>query len=230
MSLLQAHRAFLERALDRLTPDPRVAAVLLAGSAGRGEADEWSDLDIIVVADEETATVLATPAEAGHLGDLAIWVDCSFNAPFGGTQAFTRYLVPEGMVLVDCNAWPLAAARHPVGARLLWIRDGLAIEPFDGTSVDFVKSRPRRKMPPYSRQQRAEWELCMCHIAISLPMRGRDVQPALKLIGIEGKAPSDLAGQLNMIRDHIVRLEPWVTPRVFRPSLARVDTALAMAG
>lgn len=230
MSLLEAHQAFLEQSVETLTGDSRVAAVLLGGSTGRGEADEWSDLDVTVVSYEDTATVLATPAEAERLGDLAIWVDCSFNAPIGGTQAFTRYLVPEGMVLVDWNAWPLPAARRTTGSRLLWSRPGVALEPFDGTSVELVSSRPRRQIPPYSRRQRAEWELCMCHIALSLPMRDRDVEPALKLIGIPGTPPSDPVGQVLMIRDHVVRLEPWVAPRAFQPSLARIDAAIAALG
>jgi predicted nucleotidyltransferase len=81
MSLLHAHRDFLSQALERLCSDPRVAAVLVSGSVGRGEEDEWSDLDLIVACFEESATVVATPMEAERFDDLALWVDCSFNAP-----------------------------------------------------------------------------------------------------------------------------------------------------
>jgi len=150
MSLLEAHREFLRRALDQLTQDPRLAAVLVSGSTGRGEEDEWSDLDLVVVCDESTAT---------------------------------------------------------------------------GTFHDLVVSRPRRVIPPYSRQQRAEWELCMCHLALSLPVRHRDARQALLTIGITGDPGPHPADQVKAIRGHIEGLQPWIAPRALQASLQRVDVA-----
>jgi len=202
-----------------------VVAVLVSGSTGRGQEDEWSDLDLIVVSSEETATVLATPVEAERFGDLVAWVDCSFNAPLGATQAFARYLTPEGLVLVDWNAWPLAAARLTAGSRVLWSRPEITIDTFDGTFYDLVVSRPRRQIAPYSRQQRAEWELCMCHLAVSLPARGRDARPALLTIGSTVDPGPEPVDQLAAIADHIESLRSWLPPRTFRASLERVEAA-----
>ncbi len=92
MSVQEAQREFLEAAVERLAGDDRVAGVLLVGSAGRGEADEWSDLDIEVIADDDRSSeVVSNPHAAEQFGDLLVWVDCSFNAVLGGTMAFSRY-------------------------------------------------------------------------------------------------------------------------------------------
>ena len=84
MSVVEAQHEFLEATTERLSADAGVAAVILVGSAGRGEADDWSDLDIDVVADDEcSAEVLSHPYAAEQFGDLLVWVDCSFNAVIG---------------------------------------------------------------------------------------------------------------------------------------------------
>ena len=224
-SLAAAHQVFLEQAVELLSADRRVDAVLITGSAGRGEQDEWSDLDIGVVSSEDQATVLASPSEAERFGDLGIWVDCSFNAPIGGTMAFSRYLTVDGLVLVDWHVWPAEAARATSGTRVLWTRSGVALSSFDGTVVDLVSSRPRRTLPPYSRQQRAEWELCMAHIAIARPARHEDATPMLRLLGVEEEVPAAPAAQLDVIERHVVSLQPWVAPRIFGPSLERIRAA-----
>ena len=225
MTLLDAHRSFLDRAQAVLADDDRVLAIVLTGSAGRGEQDEWSDLDIGVMSSEANATVLATPTEAERLGDLAIWVDCSFNAPIGGTMAFSRYLVPEGLVLVDWHIWPSGAGRATSGSQVLWTRAGFDLEPFDGTLVDWVGSQSRRSPPPYSRQQRAEWELCMAHIATSRPARGQDATSMLQLMGVTAEFGTEPETQLDAIAAHVAGLEQWVAPRVFGPTLGRIEAA-----
>ena len=86
-------------------------------------------------------------------------------------MTFARYLVGDDLVLVDWHVWPLERARLTTGSSILWQRAGLQLEPFDGTVVDLTSSQELRTIPPYSRQQRAEWELCMLQIAASRPAR-----------------------------------------------------------
>jgi predicted nucleotidyltransferase len=225
MSLLGAHIAFLDEALARLKDDDRVVAVLLGGSAGRGEADDWSDLDIQVVSSETSASVVSSSMEAERFGDLVIWVDCSWNAPVGGTMAFARYLAPEGLIMVDWNAWPLVAACLPLGCRPLWIRPGVDLPTFEGTLHEWITSRPRQPTLPYSRQQRLEWELCMLHITMSRPARLMDATQMCQIIGIREELPEEPIGQLDVIGHHLATLEPWVTPRAFNASIDRLNAA-----
>lgn len=232
-ALLRARQAFLERAVERLARDPRVLAVLVSGSTGRGQADDWSDLDLVLVSGEDPASLLSGPHEAEEFGDLAIWVDCSWNAPPGGTMAFSRYLAPEGMLLVDWTVWPAWAGRRTTGTELLWSAAGFELESFDGNVAELTLSRERRQPPPHSRQQRAEWELCMCHIAMSRPARQEDAGQICDPIGIAGDLGSTPEDQLEAVARHVAQLEPWITPRAYAATLQRltaIRSTLALTG
>lgn len=206
-------------------------AVTLSGSGGRGEADEWSDLDIhVVAADGESEEVLSNPHSAEKFGDLAVWVDCSFNAAPGGSMTFARYLAPEGLIMVDWHVSPQRLARQTSGSLPLWTRPGFALRTFDGNLVELVMSRPRRQPPPYSRQQRAEWELCMIHIATSRPPRGLDGRDLHKLIGLEHDTGPEPAAQLAGLARHLEKLRPWIAPRALRATEERVDAARRAVG
>lgn len=223
-----AHDRFLADAVRRLAEDERVAAVVLTGSGGRGEADDWSDLDINVIAvDDESNELLANPHEAEAFGDLAVWVDCSFNAPPGGAMTFARYLVGDDLVLVDWHAWPRSRARLTSGARVLWSRPGVALEPFDGTVVDLTGSQELRTIPPYSRQQRAEWELCMLQIAASRPARGEDAREIAALIGVTIADGRDAHDQLDALEAHLHALTPLLAPRAWDATRRRFDLVRA---
>src|SRR5262245_27304401 len=109
------------------------------------------------------------------------------------------------------------------GSRLLWARGDTALEPFEGTLVDLIFAVPRRTIPQHSRQQRADWELCMAHIAMARPARGEDATDMLQLMGAAPPLGTDPATQLDTIARHLMTLEPLVAPRVFARSLERLD-------
>lgn len=227
----EAQKSFLEAAVDRLAEDARIAAVVLVGSAGRGDADEWSDLDIDVIADDDCSSqVLSNPHAAEQFGDLLLWVDCSFNAVVGGAMAFSRYDSEAGTVMVDWHVFPRSSGRLTTGSRLLWSRNDVQMERFDGNIVDLVSSQERRRIPPYSRQQRAEWELCMIDIAAARPPRGHDGRDLHRFIGLEADTGPGLHDQLDGLETHMRGLRAWVTPRAFEACSARLAAARAALG
>lgn len=226
MSLTAAREQFLDRALEQLAHDRRVAAVIISGSSGRGEADEWSDLDLNVVVDDEASPdFLSHPSDAEQFGDLVLWVDCSFNAVPGGSMSFSRYASEAGLVMVDWNASPLSTAQLTAGSRLLWSRPGVELPTFSGNLVELIDATGRRRPPPYSSQQRAEWELCMVHIATSRPPRGQDGRPQHRLIGLEEDTGPDPIDQLDGLRRHVEKLRPLVAPRAVAGTLDRLAAA-----
>lgn len=231
MRIPEAQDQFLQATVDKLAGDDRVSAILLVGSAGRGEADEWSDLDIDVIADDEWSSEVVSCAHAAEeFGDLAVWVDCSFNAVVGGTMAFSRYLCDAGLLMVDWHVFPRSAARLTEGAQVLWSRPGFVLEPFDGNLVDLVLASQRRRIEPYSRQQRAEWELCMIDIAAGRPPRGQDGRDLHRLIGIDVDTGPEPGRQLDGLEEHLQRLRSWLAPRAFEASAARLTSARAALG
>jgi len=222
-----AHRTFERHAAEQLAGDSRVVAAFVSGSRGGRAGDAWADIDVHVLADDAVShEVLATPAGAEHYGDLVLWVDCSFNAPAGGTMAFARYLVDGELVLVDWHVWPARMACLPTGSRLVYQRaDCPALAPFDGTTVDRLVTEERRRVPPWSKQQRIEWETCLVHIATAFPVRGHDPSRMLELIGAAAVPPDDRRGQLSVLRHHVESRRPWLTPRAIDATLGRLAAA-----
>jgi hypothetical protein len=110
------YRALYDRSLEVLGSDPRVVSISCSGSVGAGTADQWSDLDISIIASPEhhaslltdwpewlaaiTPTVFArTPIAPfiinsvtadGLTLDLSIWSGTAFEAP-----ASTQYVVGQ---------------------------------------------------------------------------------------------------------------------------------------
>ena len=95
-----------ERRLASLLERVRARAVWLAGSAGRGRADEWSDLDLILV-------------DGAPLLDEALlaWENPG-NGPVGGGYFGSLFAVGPLTLWVDWYLWP-ADAPTPGDARLL---------------------------------------------------------------------------------------------------------------
>lgn len=67
-----AAAALLLRIVDLLRAEPRVLAAWLYGSHGRGQADEYSDLDVWVVAEDVDGLLADWPALAGRLGEVVL--------------------------------------------------------------------------------------------------------------------------------------------------------------
>jgi predicted nucleotidyltransferase len=126
----QARDALLARVAQALEADARVTAAWLSGSYGRGEADEWSDLDLhVVVADEHFAAFLDEHetlfAQVGKpvlvLGDLP-----SDSMP-GGRFWLVQYA--PYMLEIDWNIGPAQTAERPAASLVLLDRGGVPVAP-----------------------------------------------------------------------------------------------------
>jgi predicted nucleotidyltransferase len=89
--------AVLERAVALMTGDPRVEAVVLTGSLGRGQGDRWSDIDlgaVITNADD----VEAVTAEWESLA-YREWPVVHHYATEFGTTRVRGFLLRDGLLL-----------------------------------------------------------------------------------------------------------------------------------
>ncbi|GAB3923907.1 hypothetical protein GCM10029976_014830 [Kribbella albertanoniae] len=97
-ALLTAYASARDEWLTRTVPTLDAQSIWLVGSLATGTADDWSDLDLIVVE--------GTPALAGSL----LTIDLPANGPAGGGYLGAMYEVAGLPLWVDWYLWPRQAA------------------------------------------------------------------------------------------------------------------------
>ncbi|GCE20044.1 hypothetical protein [Dictyobacter kobayashii] len=129
----------LAQVTKALQEDVRFVAAWLAGSFGRGEQDQFSDLDLhVIVGDAYSDSLCARPwREAGRttderlalfkqFGTPSIIYDAHHNAPAGGT--FTYVLYAESAVNIDWIMLPQNGAQREHDSLLLFDKVGIPLE------------------------------------------------------------------------------------------------------
>jgi|SRR5450432_1498373 predicted nucleotidyltransferase len=82
---------------------PSIEAVLLFGSVARGDANPWSDIDILVTSSDAKLTVakLRTPISGSNHVSLVYYQTPSFETLYRRRPLFVAHLKKEGIVLYD---------------------------------------------------------------------------------------------------------------------------------
>ncbi|MEV4223266.1 nucleotidyltransferase domain-containing protein [Nonomuraea sp. NPDC049725] len=116
---------WLAAATAGLRDDPAVAGAALVGSLGAGRADDWSDVDLLVVVDDPLLDDYALP---GRLptgpGTMTAAFDARQNGP-RGTRAFSAYQIIDGLPLcVDWHIHPSSRAGWPADSTVVLDRRG----------------------------------------------------------------------------------------------------------
>lgn len=125
-----ARDELLSRIVAVLRSDTRVVGAWLAGSQGRGEGDEWADLDLhIVVKDEALAAFLSErPDLFNSLDSVSLVQDEIPGQGYVGDQF--NLVVFRGGLEVDWSFVASSEARKPAGHKLLFERQPIpASEP-----------------------------------------------------------------------------------------------------
>lgn len=123
--LPQRHREFLQSAITTLRADPRIVGVGAGGSFAKGGIDEYSDLDLVVIAASDAASdVLRTGAAlAAQLGPLL----ASFPGDHVGEPRLLICLYGAPLLHVDLKFLsPRELAHRVEDPTILWERDGEA--------------------------------------------------------------------------------------------------------
>ncbi len=147
MRLLAAYRAardaLVERLRVELEADARFTAAWLYGSLGRGDGDELSDIDLVVVVEQGfVAQICKRPWETGgqttperlrlfcQFGEPILIHENHQNAKPGGSFSFVRYRA--GGVMVDWSLRPQMGAARAADTLLLFDKVGIALLPEQG--------------------------------------------------------------------------------------------------
>jgi hypothetical protein len=115
--LAEARTDWLAMAVTRLRSCRLAVAAWLCGSLGRGDADSFSDIDLIVAVARTPTDIVAG---LGLLGRRLFTHPKPRNAP-AGDGYLAVCVEPAGLpVLVDVYLWPVETAAVPADGRLLF--------------------------------------------------------------------------------------------------------------
>jgi hypothetical protein len=117
---------WLAAAIASLRADPAVLGSALIGSLGAGRADDWSDIDLLIVVDDPFLDEHAAPGRlAGVPGTLAFASDARHNAPRGARVASVQYIIDCLPLWVDRYVYPASWAAWPADSTVLLDRRGI---------------------------------------------------------------------------------------------------------
>ncbi|MGH9224948.1 MAG: nucleotidyltransferase domain-containing protein [Acidimicrobiales bacterium] len=172
--------------------DPRFLANSVWGSLGRGDGDEWSDVDlVVVVADDSVRSVLTSLRDpASAFGDAAIVLDMPQNGVAGGAFVSVTY-VESGLPLhVDWYVCPQS-------------------RPWPGNEPDesFASFLDRNRSDDSNTPPRSEAILSMIPIAAKYVVRRSPQAPAvLALAGVDAPDSLDSERALTALRQVLAGL------------------------
>lgn len=125
--VVAARTVWLTTVIRALASRPWVVGVWLVGSIGRGQADAFSDIDLVVAVDATMpADVLADPvAGLGLPGVVLYRRPKPRNAPRDGGYLAVGIEMAQLPVLVDVFVWPATTAVVSRAAKVVYERDRL---------------------------------------------------------------------------------------------------------
>ncbi|HET9014885.1 MAG TPA: nucleotidyltransferase domain-containing protein [Thermomicrobiaceae bacterium] len=149
-----AHRALLRAFVDRYAGDPRVLAVAVFGSLGRGDWDAYSDLDLDVV--------LADGVSVDPLAEVA-----TLDAAFAPAGERALLVIPDGDDAADvvlASLRGLSIRFHPLAATSPNIVDSLLVlgGPLDREAVaaaGLTNRAPRPDIPAWRLDRVVRWAM-----------------------------------------------------------------------
>jgi len=123
--------ALLRRVVDVLREDKRVAGAWAFGSIGRGTADEWSDVDLcVVVQDEALAEAVAGRHQmVNKVGAALLEQDVPQNGPPGGAFRLAYYHGEAGLQEIDWVWRGYSGGAPPEEVRVLFGKQELRAAP-----------------------------------------------------------------------------------------------------
>jgi hypothetical protein len=178
--------------LSQLGPDDRVRAAWLAGSLGRGSADDLSDIDLwLAVSDDLLAEVITAPVEwVRSRCDTTLAFSIPQNAPAGGAYVFSLVRCPHGLQQVDWYWAPATSIERPSETSAVFERDPI---PVAGTPPTLEDQECRDLTVFWCREA-----LGMAHISTKRIQRGNSWIVAGHL-----RQVADCAGNARWIQQHL---------------------------
>jgi predicted nucleotidyltransferase len=117
--------AWLGPVLEQLQADPAISAVGFVGSIGRGDADDWSDVDLVIVVPDDQVGRYADAARRRGPGRVALSFDARHNAPRGAGSVGVHYVIDGLPFNADWYVYPDSQGAWVADAKVVLDRRGL---------------------------------------------------------------------------------------------------------
>jgi Nucleotidyltransferase domain len=112
----------LDQVLGLLEADPAVAGVALVGSLGRGEEDNWSDIDLFILASDQLIRQLTKEPAASPWALADLLSDGRHNSPAGATSLGATHIRSGLPLWVDLHVHPADRTPWPTDSYVVFER------------------------------------------------------------------------------------------------------------
>lgn len=190
----------LGEVLGLLEADLTVAGAALVGSLGRGDADNWSDIDLLILMDDEVLARFAEEPAASPWAQADLLADARHNSPAGATSMGATYLRAGLPVRVDLYVHPATRTCWPTGSRLVFERRtiGTGTLSFDQLNASGARQPATPKTGAEVRQ------IHLSYVPVAAKYVARRTPSAREMIRFLGQMPDagtdDPAAQLLGLR------------------------------
>ena len=112
----------LDQVLGLLEADPAVTGVALVGSLGRGEEDNWSDIDLFILASDQFIRQFMNEPAASRWARADLLSDGRHNSPAGAMSLGTTHIRSGLPLWVDLHVHPADRTPWPMDSRVVFER------------------------------------------------------------------------------------------------------------
>jgi hypothetical protein len=188
--LAELRDRLLTQVLEKLAADPDVDGVALIGSLGRGEADNWSDIDLLILMGDGALARFADEPGARPWAQADLLSDGRHNSPAGATSVGTTHLRSGLPLWVDLHVHPTARTRWPADARIVCQRRPIETGTlsFDQLNASGSRQPATAKTPDEIRRIR------LSYVPVAGKYIGRRSPRAHEMIRFLGKMPDVSSG------------------------------------
>lgn len=196
--------AWLRRAIEQLEADPDITGVAFVGSLGRGDADDWSDVDLVIVVPDGQVERYADANRLPGSEHVAMSFDARHNAPHGAGSIGVHFIIDGLPFSADWYIYPISQGAWVADATVVFDRRGLP-----RLSETFDEHLAKREVqPPTPKPAHAHRLLQIALISVAakrIARRSADAARMVEFVGGPHAPEATPAEHLELLRRLIVQ-------------------------